>query len=200
MALKVIMVDVDGVLLVHPDERGWAAHLERDLGIAASTLQTAFFQPHWDDIIHGRASLRERLQPVLETLDPGVACDDLIDYWFANDAHLNAVLLSELEAARAAGAEVHLATVQEHERARFLWEKLDFKSRFDGLHYSAELGFAKPASGFYRSIERRTGFKPEELFFIDDKAANVEGARSCGWAAALWTGTASLHALLQREP
>ncbi len=190
------MVDVDGVLIVHPDERGWNVNLERDIGVPASKLQTDFFEQHWNDVIHGRASLRERLSPVLQMIAPHVTCDQMVDYWFQNDAHVNNALLAELASVRAGGIEVHLATVQEHERARYLWEDLDFRSRFDGLHYAADLGCSKPAEDFYRRIETRTGFRPRDLFLIDDKIANVEGAIVSGWAAALWTGSDTLRSLI----
>jgi putative hydrolase of the HAD superfamily len=196
MTIKAIMVDVDGVLIVHPDARGWSANLERDLGMPAATLQAAFFKPHWEDVVHGRATLRERLAPVLRETAPHLTCEALIDYWFANDAHLNDALLEELASIRAGGIEVHLATVQEHERARFLWEELDFRSRFDGLHYAAELGCSKPDPRFYKSIEARTGLRPRDLFLVDDRIPNVEGAIMSGWTAALWTGKDTVRSLI----
>lgn len=199
MTIKAIMVDVDGVVVVHPDAHGWSAKLERDLGVPVARLRTAFFEQHWADVSHGRAALRDRLSPVLREIAPHLTTDKLVDYWFANDAHVNEALLGELAAIRANGIEVHLATVQEHERATYLWEQLDFRSRFDGLHYSAELGVAKPAIDFYRSIEARTGFRPKDLFLIDDMPANVDGAISAGWRAALWTSRDELSSLLAAQ-
>ena len=190
------MVDVDGVLIVHPDKGVWSAHLDRDIGVSASELQTEFFDQHWDDVIHGQASLRERLSPVLKMIAPHVSCDELVDYWFRNDAHVNDALLAELASIRADGIEVHLATVQEHERAQYIWKELDLRSRFDGLHYAADLGCPKPAQDFYKRIEARTSFEPQDLFLIDDKIANVEGAIVSGWTAALWTGYDTLQSLI----
>ena len=104
-----------------------------------------------------------------------------------------------LQVLRGNGLEVHLATVQDHERAAYLWDRLDFRSRFDGLHYAAALGCSKPSPAFYRAIEAATRLAPEAIFFIDDRPENVEGARACGWTAALWTGADTLDALIGRE-
>jgi putative hydrolase of the HAD superfamily len=196
MNIKAIMVDVDGVLVLHPDVKGWTVHLDRDLGISVETLQRRFFDVYWDDIVCGRATLRDRLGPVLEELWPRVSCEDLIDYWFANDAHVNLELVGALKRLRRQGIELHLATVQEHERALYLWETLDFQSHFDGMHYAAALGCAKPDPAFFKRIEDRTGLAPSDIFFIDDKAANVEAAQNVGWSAALWKPEIKLDDLL----
>lgn len=196
--MKALMVDVDGVVVVHPEPGGWATHLERDLGLSKAALQAAFFAPHFDDVIHGRAALRERLAPVLEEIAPHLTCDELCAYWFREDAHLDHDLLDQLAQQRAAGIAVHLATVQEHERAAYLWETMALKDRFDAIHYAADLGHAKPAPEFYAAIEARTGYAAADIFFIDDKAANVEAARARGWNAAVWTGRDRLADLIAR--
>ena len=193
------MVDVDGVLIAHPDPRGWSANLERDLGLSIASLQRAFFDRHWDDVVHGRATLRGRLAPALAELAPTVTCDELIDYWFSHDAHIDHRLLDELRSLRTGGIEVHLATVQDHERANHLWKWLDLQSSFDGIHYAAALGCSKPQAAFYRAVEAATGLTPEAIFFIDDKQANVAGARKCGWTAAVWTGQETVTALLAEQ-
>jgi len=193
------MVDVDGVVVVHPDPGGWSAHLERDLGLKREVLQDEFFAPHFGDVIHGRAALRERLAPVLARVAPHLTCDQLCEYWFREDGHLDHGLLDQLKAVRDRGIELHLATVQEHERAAYLWDVLGLKERFDAIHYAADLGHAKPADGFYAEIEARTGFAPADLFFIDDRAANVAAAQARGWKAAVWTGRERLADLIARN-
>jgi putative hydrolase of the HAD superfamily len=196
MRFKALMVDVDGVVIVHPDPKGWAAHLERDLGLSPALLQSAFFVPHWPDIILGRAALRDRLTPVLAEIAPDLSANELIRYWFANDAHLARNLLAQLAPIRAGGVKLHLATVQEHERARYIWDELALRQHFDAMHYAAELGYAKPAAQFFRATAERSGFAPDEIFFIDDKQANVDAARAEGWSAAIWDGTRSLEGLM----
>lgn len=196
--MKALMVDVDGVVVVHPDPKGWPANLERDLGLKIEDLQAQFFAPHFDDIVHGRAALRDRLTPVLADIAPHLSSDELCAYWFENDSHLDHGLLSQLAAFREQGVKLHLATVQEHERAAYLWNDMGLKDRFDAIHYAADLGHAKPADGFYAAIEARTGYGPEDLFFIDDKAANVQAAQARGWKAALWTGQDRLADLIGR--
>ena len=197
MTIKVLMIDVDGVIVVHPHPQGWSVNLERDLGLARSTLQAAFFEPHFNDVVHGRAALREPLGPVLREIAPHLTCDQLIEYWFAGDSNLNLDLLQQLGRARRRGLKLHLATVQEHERANFLWRKLGLREQFDAIHYAADLGWAKPAPQFFAEVERRSGFAPNEIFFIDDKIDNVEAAHNRRWRAALWTGKSTLEELLE---
>jgi len=196
MPTKALMVDVDGVIVVHPDPRGWLADLERDLGLPPERLQEAFFRPHFSDIIHGRAGLHERLKPVLADIAPHLSSEALVSYWFEHDAHLDHELLDQLAQVRGQAVELHLATVQEHLRADYLWNTLRLCDRFDGMHYAAALGSAKPASEFFGAIEARTGFRPTELFFIDDKVENVEAARARGWRACVWTGDRQLADLM----
>ena len=196
--MKALMVDVDGVIVVHPDPAGWSTNLKRDLGLAIELLQEKFFAPNFHDIVHGRAALRDRLAPVLADIAPHLTCDQLCAYWFENDSHLDHDLLDQLAAFRARGYALHLATVQEHERAAYLWNDMGLKDRFDAIHYAADLGHAKPADGFYAAIEARTGYAPSDLFFIDDKAANVLAAQARGWKAAVWTGQDRLADLIAR--
>jgi putative hydrolase of the HAD superfamily len=198
MPIRALMVDVDGVVVVSHGPGGWSTHLERDLKLSPARLQEAFFAPHFGDIVHGRAALRDRLEPVLAEIAPHLPAETLIAYWFEQDAHLDHGLLAQIDALRAAGLQAHLATVQEHERADYLWTRLSLKDHFDAIHYAADLGWAKPAAEFFQACEARSGFAPDEIFFIDDKVANVDAAQALGWHAAVWTGDRTVAALMNR--
>lgn len=196
MKPAVLMVDVDGVVIRHPDPSGWSARIEEDLGVARLALQARFFKPCWDDVVHGRAALRDRLAPALAEIAPHVSCDQLIRYWFEGDAHLDEPLLLQLAHVRASGVPLHLATVQEHERASYLWNTLRLRDLFDDMHYAAQLGVSKPSQDFYAAVEQRVAQPASAIAFIDDNEKNVEAAQARGWNAALWTPGATLSTLI----
>ena len=190
------MVDVDGVLVTRPEGRPWSWNIQADLGLDPQLLQSRFFAPHWPDVMYGRADLHDRLGPVLAEIAPHLTSQTLTDYWFAQDAHLDQGLLQDLEDLRGTGVALHLATVQEHHRARYLWDTLGLRGRFDAIHYSADYGCGKPDPAFFHAVAARTGFAPQDLVLIDDRASNVEAARACGWGAVIWDGSRPLAQVL----
>ncbi|ANL26170.1 HAD superfamily hydrolase protein [Rhizobium phaseoli] len=192
--MKVLMVDVDGVL-IHGRPADGLPHftfLERDLGLRLDLLQQAFFQTHWSEIIIGREALEPRLSAVLAEIAPHLTAATLIDYWFENDSRLDLNLLEELAALRQSGVALFLATNQEHRRARYLMEEAGLGAHVDGIIYSAALGHRKPSPDFFRLATERAGALPGEIGFIDDMAENIEAARQFGWHAAQWTAGTTL--------
>lgn len=59
---------------------------------------------------------------------------------------------------------------------------------FDGLVVSCDIHIVKPDIRIYRYLLETYGLAPEECFFIDDMAANVEGARKAGISGAVFDG------------
>jgi FMN phosphatase YigB (HAD superfamily) len=70
---------------------------------------------------------------------------------------------------------------------------------FDAVYASHLMGVAKPDSAFYLRILREEGTAPEDAFFVDDVAANVEAALRLGIAGRVFTGARDLAALLGLE-
>ena len=56
-------------------------------------------------------------------------------------------------------------------------------SQFDAMFFSSDLGMKKPDPDSYEAVARELAVGGEMLIFIDDGAANVEGARRAGWRA-----------------
>ena len=189
------MVDVDGVV-VRASVGEWAANMEADLGFSRQAFQQCFFTPHWNDVVLGRARLHERLGSVLAEHAPHLTSQQVAAYWFERDAQLDMSLLADLATLRATGIQLHLATIQEHERAAYLWNTLGLRDRFDAMHYAADIGWKKTDPEFYAAVEARTGFAGRDLLLLDDTAANVETARGAGWMGAVWDGTRALSAVL----
>ena len=180
-----LVLDLDGVVLLgHPEGGRWDKHLARDLGIEPASLQEHFFTPHFRQIVTGREDLIERLSACWPDLACSSRPQELVDYWFAKDSLIDFDVLRLVDDWRASGREAFLATVQEHQRARYIWDTLGLSQHFDGLAYSADLGAMKPDAEFFRRVQQRLPCRsPDDVLFLDDRLENVEAALGHGWRA-----------------
>jgi HAD superfamily hydrolase (TIGR01509 family) len=83
--------------------------------------------------------------------------------------------------------------------AHFRREFADVLQHFTALGQSFEAGARKPDRRFFEHCQKLAGCGPTECLFIDDLPANVEGARSAGWRAILYTDPDSLQTELRRQ-
>ncbi|HUO87969.1 MAG TPA: HAD-IA family hydrolase [Rhizomicrobium sp.] len=193
--MTVLVLDCDGVVLTgHPDGGRWDKDIERDFGMRPELLQARFFRAHWRRIEVGHADLFEVLEEVWPELGARGTARAFVDYWFASDSRRNHEVLALVDAWRARGRTAHLATVQEHHRARYIWETLALGNHFDALHYSAALGCAKPDASFYGAVQSRLpGAAPADVVFLDDLEKNVDAANAFGWRARLFRSVEDLR-------
>jgi len=56
----------------------------------------------------------------------------------------------------------------------------DFRSLFDGVYFSHEIGMRKPDPEFYLKVMRDHQLKAEECLFIDDLDVNIKAAQRLG--------------------
>ena len=68
--------------------------------------------------------------------------------------------------------------------------------RFSLRLFSYQLGVAKPAPAAFTAAAARLGVPANRLLLIDDSPANVEGARTAGWAALRHASVAQTRASL----
>ena len=94
--------------------------------------------------------------------------------------------LALVDELRVAGYGVHLGTNQDSHRARFMRETLGYDDVFDVGVYSCDIGVAKPETAYFQKAVSLIGAPAETVFFVDDKQANVDGARAVGLVAERW--------------
>jgi putative hydrolase of the HAD superfamily len=193
MAIKGLMVDVDGVVVQgkQNDAQHWSTSLKRDLGISPDDLQREFFEPYWNDIVLGRAALMDHVPSVLNRIAPNLNPERFLAYWFEQDSRLNFPLLEELAAIRSEGIPVYLATNQEHTRASYLMDSLRLKEFVDGIYYSAQLGYKKPQPEFFNAVVLASGVASRDLLLVEDTLANLSAAAALGWNTLHWSSTSS---------
>jgi putative hydrolase of the HAD superfamily len=69
--------------------------------------------------------------------------------------------------------------------------QLGLSGAFDGFHYSAEMGLAKPDPAAYIETLKRIGMPANRCVFVDDRMENVVAARSVGLLAFAYTTPAA---------
>lgn len=77
-------------------------------------------------------------------------------------------------------------------------ERFEFLRRARGVTVSGEVGLIKPDRAIFDHHAAAFDLEPGATLFIDDSAANVEGARAAGWQAVRFTDAAGLSRDLQR--
>ena len=70
---------------------------------------------------------------------------------------------------------------------------------FDVAALSFEIGACKPDPQIYLAAAKMAGVSCEQIFFVDDIAANVAGARAAGFDAVQYTDTPALVADLRKR-
>jgi len=188
--MSVLMLDVDGVLVA---DRSEAFAHDAALDAAIAEARSMLSVDDWQALATGRADLLEMLT---QRLPASSDAQKLLDYWFASETHVDAVVLASVQRLRAGGMRVYLATNQERHRARYLMETLGLLAHVDGIVHSAALGHSKPSPAYFAAAAAKVGAGPEEIVFIDDNAGNVDAARLAGWRATHWRGDLSLDAAI----
>ncbi len=193
--IRAVYVDMGGVVLRSQTEasrRKW----ERRLGLTNGWLATVVFD-----------------NPVSALATIGQATTD--DLWaeVGRQLALDEEPLAELRAEFFAGDvfDVELLAFIRALRPRYktglisnAWPDARHSTRlylngdtFDLLVFSGEEGVSKPDPEIYRRALGRLGVVPQEAIFVDDVAANVEGARAVGMTAIQFLNTAQVRAEIE---
>ncbi|WP_125903143.1 HAD family hydrolase [Luteibacter rhizovicinus] len=204
---KILVLDVDGVV-VHPGSPSqrsnvpWTAQLERDLGIPPSVLVKRFFAQDagrsvslMESCSIGEMAVEDALSAVLIQIGFSGGVETVLQYWFEHDSHVDRNLLALVAQLRdEVGLKCYLATSQEHRRASYLWNDLGLSNHFEGMFYSARVGFSKKTPAFYQAVGETIGIRGADSVYFDDRPEFVQYAASAGWASSLYESPACIAA------
>src|SRR5580658_6637667 len=73
-----------------------------------------------------------------------------------------------------------------------------FFSHFDGYILSYEIGAMKPTANIYEALEKMSGRRGADIFYIDDRLENVEAGAARGWQIVLHETFKKTHAALEK--
>jgi len=193
----VLVLDIDGVITQPAPD--WPAKLQARFGLTADALNHGFFDSApFAQVLQGRLDLHVALHEWLEPQGLADRLQEFVGFWFENDSLVDREVLAMADAWRQrTGGKVFAASNQEHHRVVFLREHLGLGAHVDEIVYSAALGVCKPDRVFFTTAQARMAVTAARaILFVDDRPANVDAARMCGWRAALYPGRDSLARVL----
>jgi putative hydrolase of the HAD superfamily len=127
--------------------------------------------------------------------------DGLIQKLIATDIRLwlnpDHVLLQWARDLHHGGVKTAILSNMPRDLALYLRRNSTWLPQFDHATFSAEIGLVKPAPGIYLECLKGLEVRAEEALFLDDNAANVEGAQALGIHALRFESVAQLAAEVQ---
>ncbi|WP_336057759.1 HAD family hydrolase [Nitratireductor sp. CH_MIT9313-5] len=114
-------------------------------------------------------------------------------HWHEMVSHSYDDSVAILEALIAKGYDVTMLTNFAADTFSRAQEMYPFLTKSRGVTVSGEIKLIKPDTAIYDHHAKSFGLDPASTLFIDDSAANVEGARAAGWQAVQFTGAEKLR-------
>jgi putative hydrolase of the HAD superfamily len=191
MAITTIVFDFGNVIGFFDHCRG-ARRLAEQTGVPAETFLSLLRDARLEDTYEsGRLSSAEFLEHVRQVT--GVSCPDEVLGTAYNDIFWpNEDVCALVPRLRPAYRLLLGSNTTELHAQRFRRKFAETLQHFEHLVLSFEIGVRKPHGAFFEHCCRRAGTPPAECVFIDDLAANVAGARACGWHGIVYRDVADL--------
>ncbi len=191
---RTLLVDYAEVIGVAQPSEAIAAMAGR-LGLAPDVFHDRYWR-HRPPYDRG-GSPREFWSEVAEAeLDDDALLAELGRVDVGSWTHLNRDTLEVLRTAARQGHELAVFSNAPSDLAAAVAAQAEM-ALFETLIFSSEIGLAKPDPRAFAAALRRLGRSPDEVLFIDDRVANVAGAREAGLRALHFRSPGQLAAALR---
>ncbi len=189
-AIKLAAFDL-GNVMVDVQEQIPARKLAALCGRPEEQVFDAIFSPAKKALFEsGKITWEEHAARAIEELDLPIAEPELRLIYHESLVPDERVIgmVSEV----AAQVQITIASNTSQPHWEWVQQNLPFASEFDPPILSHLVKAMKPDAGFYRPLIERSRYRPEEIFFTDDRADNIEGAQAMGIQAFVFTGADQL--------
>lgn len=199
MAVSLVLFDMNGVLVTYEKDRR-IAHLAQVSGLSPEAVEAAIWGSGFEDA--GDAGMMDQGR-YLHGFGDALGHRLSLEEWRAAQAGAMRPDAAMLALARRLKARMRVAVLTNNnllirdEIARLCPDVAAVFGR--NFRVSAEFGARKPEPDCYRACVEALGVLPGETLFIDDNAANVEGAREAGLIAHHFQGLPALEAILAQH-
>jgi len=199
MPIRAVIFDYGNVLCPLPRVSEYE-ELRRLAGLEEQPFQDSFWRYRLDydrSTLDGMAYWRRVAQANGKAFS-----DELIRKLIATDIALwinpDRVLLRWAHRLHDSGLKTAILSNMPRDLALYLRQNAAWLPQFDHAVFSGEIGLIKPAPEIYLACLKGLDVRAEEALFLDDSAANVEGALSLGVQALRFESAAQLAAEIQR--
>lgn len=181
--IKGILFDADGVVV---QAKQFSSSYQREFDLADDAM-SPFFRGIFQECVLGKVDLLEAVRPFLKEWKWDKTAEEFLQFWFKSEHCINQKLVEKIKQLRSEGVNCYLATNQEKHRAKYMMEEMGLKNIFDGIFFSAELGFKKPDPEFFQKVLNILKIEGKEVLFFDDDQKNVDGAKKVDIKSFLYT-------------
>ncbi len=194
--IKAVIFDFGGVLMKTGDPAG-RREWESRLGLQPGDLERVVHgRRSWLEAQQGKMTPAQYWQDVVNFLGISAAALPQLQHDYFRDDRLDQDLMALIGSLRKAGYKVGLLSNDVPTLEHKLRGELGIYEAFDRVIISALIGVMKPDPRAYEAIVTALGVSASESVFIDDNAANIDGARKFGMAAIHYRAGQDLRAAL----
>jgi putative hydrolase of the HAD superfamily len=187
-----VFFDVGGVLGTNGWDREQRAAAVRHFGLDAAELEDR----HVESIAileQGRMTLDEYLRCAVFYRPRSFTAEDFKKYMLAQSAPFPETIEVVRELSRAGRYRLMTINNESAELNRYRLEHFGLRELFLAFFSSCWVGILKPAQRIYEVSLAMSQANPEESVFIDDRARNLEPARSLGMQTIRFTDATQLR-------
>ena len=196
-ALGAVILDMDGV--VRHWRPGPASAVETAYGLPPGTIgSVALAVPEYQLGVLGVCTFADWLHAIARDLSSriGIRAWEAVTEWARYRGEVDRETMAVVERLRS-HVPVHVLSNAHDCFIDDMW-RLGVSGAFDGFHYSAEMGLAKPDPSAYLEALERIGMPAHQCVFTDDRTENVVAARSVGILAFAYTTPAAFADAISR--